>query len=86
MARVELGKGLGAGLIARALVPGRQSMGWIATMLLGIVGSFIGGVLVALVTSNRVLDFHATGLIGSIVGAIVVLLIAGFATRRSAIG
>ena len=47
--------GLVAGLIARALVPGRQSMGWIMTMLLGIVGSFVGGLLVSLVTSNRVL-------------------------------
>ena len=35
--------GLVAGLIARAIVPGRQSMGVLATMLLGIVGSFVGG-------------------------------------------
>lgn len=74
--------GLVAGLIARALVPGRQSMGWVMTMLLGIVGSFVGGFIVALVTSNRVLDFNTTGLIGSILGAIVVLAIAGFAGKR----
>ncbi|HSP19463.1 MAG TPA: GlsB/YeaQ/YmgE family stress response membrane protein, partial [Myxococcaceae bacterium] len=37
--------GLVAGLIARAIVPGRQSMGVLATMLLGIVGSFVGGLL-----------------------------------------
>ena len=74
--------GLVAGLIARALVPGRQSMGWVMTMLLGIVGSLVGGFLVALVTSSRVFDFNTTGLIGSIVGAIVVLAVSGFARNR----
>jgi uncharacterized membrane protein YeaQ/YmgE (transglycosylase-associated protein family) len=66
--------GLIAGFIARALVPGPDPMGWLGTMILGIVGSFVGGTLAALLFGGT-LDVSPTGLIGSIVGAIVVLLI-----------
>lgn len=75
--------GLVVGLIARAVMPGKQSMGFIMTMVLGIIGSFVGGFLVALFTSNRVLDFNTAGVIGSIIGAVVVLAIAGAASRRA---
>ena len=75
--------GLVVGLLARALLPGRQSMGVVATALLGIVGSFVGGFLVSLVIHNRITDFNTAGLIGSVVGAIVVLVIASrFSSRR----
>lgn len=69
--------GLIVGLIARAILPGRQSLGLVATILLGIVGSFVGGFLVSLFTDNRVTDMNTAGLIGSVVGAIVVLMVAG---------
>ena len=65
------------GLIARALVPGRDSIGFIGTTLLGIVGSFVGGFLWELVEYHTIetSHFRAVGIIGSIIGAIVVLLI-----------
>jgi uncharacterized membrane protein YeaQ/YmgE (transglycosylase-associated protein family) len=66
--------GLIAGFIARALVPGPDPMGWLGTMILGIVGSFVGGTLAALVFAGN-LDLSPSGLIGSIIGAIIVLLI-----------
>jgi uncharacterized membrane protein YeaQ/YmgE (transglycosylase-associated protein family) len=66
--------GLIAGFIARALVPGPDQMGWLGTMILGIVGSFVGGTLAALIFGGS-LDFTPAGLIGSIIGAIIVLLI-----------
>ena len=66
--------GLIAGFIARALVPGRDPMGWMGTMILGIIGSFVGGTLAALLFGGT-LDVTPTGLIGSIIGSIVVLLI-----------
>jgi uncharacterized membrane protein YeaQ/YmgE (transglycosylase-associated protein family) len=66
--------GLIAGFIARALVPGPDPMGWLGTMVLGIIGSFVGGVLLSLVTTGT-FDLSATGILGSIVGAIIVLLI-----------
>lgn len=77
--------GLVVGLLARALTPGDQKMGLVMTMILGVVGSFVGGFLTSLITDERVLDFHTSGIIGSVVGAVVVLLVASFVTRRSTI-
>jgi uncharacterized membrane protein YeaQ/YmgE (transglycosylase-associated protein family) len=69
--------GLIAGLLARLLVPGRDSMGIIGTIVLGIVGSFVGGFIWDMVEYHRFVSsqFHPVGIIGSILGAIVVLLI-----------
>ena len=67
--------GLIAGLVARGIVPGKDAMGIIPTIVLGVVGSFVGGFLAALFTGNKVLDFNTTGLLLSIVGAVVALLI-----------
>ena len=74
--------GLVAGLLARAVIPGRQSMSLWATLLLGLVGSFVGGFIGALFSpSRRVLDLQPAGLIMSVVGAIVVLLLVSRAGR-----
>jgi uncharacterized membrane protein YeaQ/YmgE (transglycosylase-associated protein family) len=73
--------GLVAGVIARFLVPGRDPMGWLGTMALGLVGSLIGGFLGDLFASGNQ-DFNPAGLIGSIIGAIVALLVWRAATDR----
>lgn len=74
--------GLIVGFLARAIMPGRQKMGWLATMLLGVTGSFIGGFIAALLTDRQVLDFHTSGMIGSVLGALIALAVAGgFFTR-----
>jgi uncharacterized membrane protein YeaQ/YmgE (transglycosylase-associated protein family) len=69
--------GLIAGLVARLLVPGRDKIGLLRTILLGIVGSFVGGFLWELVEYHQIEthQFQTVGIIGSIIGAIVVLLI-----------
>lgn len=76
--------GLIAGFIARAVVPGRQSMGIGATILLGIIGSFVGGLLGYLIFHQDANDgfFQPSGIIGSIIGAIIALLVYGAATGR----
>ena len=75
--------GLVVGLLARALMPGRQSMGLGMTTLLGIAGSFIGGFIGALLTDSRVGDFNTAGMIGSILGAMLLLLaVGGLSGRR----
>jgi uncharacterized membrane protein YeaQ/YmgE (transglycosylase-associated protein family) len=75
--------GLVVGLLARALMPGKQSMGLGMTTLLGIAGSFIGGFIGALLTDSRVGDFNTAGMIGSILGAMVLLLaVGGLSGRR----
>jgi uncharacterized membrane protein YeaQ/YmgE (transglycosylase-associated protein family) len=75
--------GLVVGFIARAVMPGTQKMGLIATMILGVVGSFVGGFLVSLLTDNRVTDLNTAGVIGSIVGALVLLLVMGKLSNRN---
>jgi uncharacterized membrane protein YeaQ/YmgE (transglycosylase-associated protein family) len=75
--------GLVAGLIARALVPGPQSMGLVATALLGLAGSLIGGFIGYLISGGRDVNaFHAAGLIGSVLGAIALLLIQQMVSGR----
>jgi len=66
--------GLIAGAIARLLVPGRDPMGWIATILLGIVGSVVGG-MIAYALKLGTDPYQPAGWIFSIIGAIVALLI-----------
>jgi uncharacterized membrane protein YeaQ/YmgE (transglycosylase-associated protein family) len=68
--------GFVVGLIARALHPGVDHMGFIATTLLGIVGSFVGGFIGRLIrTPQPGAVFHPAGFFMSIVGAIIALLI-----------
>lgn len=66
--------GLIAGVVARFLVPGPDAMGWISTIVLGIIGSFVGGFLANLIFGG-VAAISPTGIVGSIIGAIVVLLV-----------
>ena len=75
--------GLIAGLIARAILPGRQCMGLIATTLRGLVGSLGGGLIGSLFRRDgQLFDLHPTGILMSVVGAIVVLLLVGAAGKR----
>jgi len=67
--------GLIAGAIARLLVPGRDPMGLLGTIGLGVVGSFVGGFLQNLIFFHTLTLFHPSGIIGSIIGSIIVLLI-----------
>ncbi|WP_460775122.1 GlsB/YeaQ/YmgE family stress response membrane protein [Microbacterium sp. GXF7504] len=75
--------GLIAGLIARAVIPGKQSMGILMTIVLGIVGSFVGGFLGFLLFGSDPNGgfLQPSGILGSIIGAIIVLAIYVFATR-----
>lgn len=66
--------GLIAGFIARAVVPGNDSMGVGGTLILGLIGSLVGGFLGNLFVDGA-MDLEAAGIIGSIVGAILALLI-----------
>lgn len=82
--------GLIAGAIARLVVPGKDPIGFLGTILIGVIGSFVGGFLGYLLFNH---DRHQgalqpSGIIGSIIGAIIVLLIyrsvsGRYGTRRS---
>ena len=64
--------GLVAGAIARLLIPGRQPMGILLTIVLGIIGSLVGG-FVGYLLMGGTDPFEPAGWIMSIIGAVVVL-------------
>jgi len=67
--------GLVVGAIARLAMPGRQSMGWIATALLGIGGALVGGL------GGQALGIYQVGepvgWIGAVIGALILLFLYG---------
>ncbi len=72
-----------AGFLARALVPGKDSMSIAATIVLGIVGSFVGGFLASLLFRSGGDLLQPSGLIGSVIGAIIALLVYNMTTKGS---
>jgi uncharacterized membrane protein YeaQ/YmgE (transglycosylase-associated protein family) len=78
--------GLAAGLVARFILPGKQPMGLFGTLLLGLLGSLIGGAISAAIYGFNPMEpgFHPAGLVMASVGALI--LLASFVTysRRSA--
>jgi uncharacterized membrane protein YeaQ/YmgE (transglycosylase-associated protein family) len=78
--------GLLAGAIAKAIVPGDQDGGWLATMLLGVVGAFIGGTLHTFIQTGT-LQLTAPGLsipgvFIAVLGAIIAIFLYGLLSRR----
>ena len=77
--------GLIVGVIARMIVPTGRRYGCLGTILLGIVGSLVGGTLASVLAGDGV-DISSAGWIGSIVGAVIVLVVLRWsdskATRR----
>ena len=67
--------GLIAGALARLIMPGRDPMGIIATILLGIVGSILGGLVSVAIWGSGQDGFRPAGLLLSVLGAILVLWI-----------
>ncbi len=69
--------GLIAGAVARLIIPGRQDISIVATILVGIIGSFVGGFLGYVLFHHDAQDgfFQPSGIIGSIIGAVIVLLV-----------
>ncbi|WP_315785697.1 GlsB/YeaQ/YmgE family stress response membrane protein [Fischerella sp. JS2] len=79
--------GLLAGAIAKAIYPGYQSGGILATMLLGIVGAVIGGTLVNLLQTGTfaitTASFSLPGLFVAVIGAIIAIFLYYQFTRRA---
>jgi uncharacterized membrane protein YeaQ/YmgE (transglycosylase-associated protein family) len=76
--------GIIAGYLARLLVPGPDPMSFVQTVLLGIVGSFVGGFLGYVLFNEDVNEggLQTAGILGSVLGAVVALLIYNAVGRR----
>lgn len=73
--------GLIAGFVARAVVPGKDDIGLIMTIVLGVVGSVVGGWVLGFFTVGFN-GFQPAGWIGSIIGAVIVLVVYNKVTGR----
>ncbi|HEY8093432.1 MAG TPA: GlsB/YeaQ/YmgE family stress response membrane protein [Acidimicrobiales bacterium] len=69
------------GWVARTIL-GRSDLSWGRTILFGILGSFVGGLIVSLISGDG-LALRPSGIIGSIVGAILLILGDQMISRRS---
>ena len=69
--------GFVVGLFARAIMPGADHMGFLATSLVGILGSLVGGFIGGLVSRPKEggAVFHPAGFFLSVVGALVILFV-----------
>ena len=79
--------GLIAGALARLIVPGRQNISILMTIVLGIIGSFVGGFLGYLLFHKDAQNgfLQPSGIIGSVIGAVIVLLIYTRVSNRSSV-
>lgn len=77
--------GLIAGALARLIMPGRDAMGLVATILLGIAGSIIGGLVSWTIWGADTTGFRPGGLLLSILGAILLLWIWRMVKARSTV-
>ncbi|MFE2656132.1 GlsB/YeaQ/YmgE family stress response membrane protein [Brevibacterium sp. NPDC059310] len=76
--------GLIAGAIAKAILPGRQGGGWIATLILGVLGALVGGWLGGMIFGVEMNAFFSlSSWLCAIGGSLIVLVIWGLITGRS---
>ena len=75
--------GLVIGALARLIKPGKQNLGFLATLVLGLVGSVIGGTIANLLGTGDIFELNVLGFIVSVVAAILLIGVAeGIAGRN----
>lgn len=75
--------GLVIGALARLIKPGKQNLGLVATLLLGLAGSVIGGVIASLLGTGDIFELNVLGFIVAVIAAVLLIGVAeGVAGRR----
>jgi uncharacterized membrane protein YeaQ/YmgE (transglycosylase-associated protein family) len=75
--------GLIIGALARLIKPGKQQLGLLATLLLGLAGSVIGGTVANLLGTGDIFEFNALGFVIAVIAAVLLVGVAeGIAQRR----
>lgn len=75
--------GLVIGALARLIKPGKQNLGWIATLGLGLVGSIIGGTIANLLGTGDTFELNFLGFIVAVVAAVLLIGVAESLTGKS---
>ncbi|WP_241153768.1 GlsB/YeaQ/YmgE family stress response membrane protein [Nocardioides pantholopis] len=75
--------GLFVGAVARLIKPGRQNLSVLATLLLGVVGSLIGGIIANLLGTGDIWELNILGAIVAIVAAILLIGVAEGMSSKS---
>lgn len=76
--------GLVIGALARLIKPGKQNLGLLATLLLGLVGSVIGGVVASLLGTGNIFELNFLGFIVAVIASVLLVGTAeAIAGRRS---
>lgn len=68
--------GIVIGVIARLLIPGRQSIGMLTTILLGIAGALIGGTIASAIGEGDIWELNFVGTVVGIVAAVLLIALA----------
>lgn len=78
--------GLVIGALARLIKPGKQNLSLLVTLLLGLAGSVIGGVIANLLGTGDIFELNVVGFIVSVVAAVLLVGVAeGLAGRRKSV-
>ncbi|MEX5305192.1 hypothetical protein RF644_05480 [Kocuria sp. CPCC 205258] len=78
--------GLVIGALARLIKPGKQNLSLIATLLLGLAGSVIGGVIASALGTGDIFELNILGFIVAVVAAVLLIGVAeGVAGRSKAV-
>ena len=78
--------GLIIGALARLIKPGKQNLGIVATLLLGLVGSVIGGVIASLLGTGNIFELNVVGFIVAVIAAVLLIGVAeSVAGRRKSV-
>ena len=79
--------GLLAGAIAKAIVPGDQGGGWVSTLVLGVIGAFIGGSLHTFIQTGTLAltapGLSIPGVFVAVLGAIIAIYLYGLVARSN---
>jgi uncharacterized membrane protein YeaQ/YmgE (transglycosylase-associated protein family) len=74
--------GLVIGVLARFVMPGKQNLSMLMTLVLGLVGSVIGGTIASLLGTGDIMELNVIGFIASVISAVLLIVVVGKVTSK----
>ncbi len=76
--------GLVIGVLARLIKPGKQNLGFLMTLLLGLAGSVIGGEIANLIGSGDIFELNIIGFVVAVIAAVLLICVfEGVSSQKS---